>query len=182
MKKSRKQLLFNLCLSGIMAALYVGFDFLATNFSAVFGGNIKISLSGLPIMIVAVFSGPLYAMASGFVGAFIGQLISPYGLTATTLLWVLPAVIRGASMGLLYLAFKRNEKFGILALESVISSILVTGANTFVMYADSKIYHYYSFEYVFGGLIVRIITGVATAIVFALILGPIIKALRKIKI
>ncbi len=36
-----------ICLAGIMAAKYVGLDYLAVTVSAPFGGNLKISLSGL---------------------------------------------------------------------------------------------------------------------------------------
>lgn len=163
-----------------MAALYVAFDYLATYLSAFLGGSIKISLSGLPVMIVAILAGPVYGLATGFIGAFIGQVLSPYGITATTMLWVLPAMLRGLSTGVLFIAFKRNEKFTTLSAIAVISSIIVTAANTFAIYCDSKIYHYYSFEVVFGGIVVRVITGIATAIVFALLLGPIVKAIRKI--
>ncbi len=177
MQKSKNQVV-NLCLSAIMAALYVGLDFLATALSAALGGGMKISFSGLAVIIVAVFAGPLWAMASGFVGALIGQMIT-YGFTATTLLWVSPAVIRGLAMGLLFIAFKKNLKPYILAIETVISSLLVTAANTLVMYIDSKMYGYYSYAYVFGGIVPRVISGVITAVVFAIILPPIIKTLYK---
>ncbi len=174
----QKSMTKKLCLSAVMAAFYVGFDYLATVFSSVFSGTIKISLSGFPIIIAAIVAGPIWGMASGFVGAFIGQMIT-YGFTATTLLWVLPAVIRGAATGLLFIAFKRSCKTYILAVETVISSLLVTTCNTFVMYVDSKLYNYYSYAYVFGGLIPRILSGIITAVVFAVLLPPIIKVLKK---
>ena len=46
-----------MCLAAVMAALYVGLDFLAVSVSAPFGGNLKISLSGLPVIVVAIFGG-----------------------------------------------------------------------------------------------------------------------------
>ena len=79
-----------ICLAGVMAALYVCLDFLAVSVSAPFGGTMKISISGLPVIIVAIFCGPWWGAATGFIGAFIGQLIT-YGISATTVLWVLPA-------------------------------------------------------------------------------------------
>lgn len=167
-----------LCFMGVMVALYVVFDYLATLLGSVFGNSLKISLSGLPVILTAVLFGPLAGTAVGLVGSFIGQMMT-YGFTATTLLWILPAGIRGLSMGLLFLAFRRSTRLIHLSAEVVISSLLVTAANTLVIYLDSKIYHYYSAAVVFGALGVRIITGVATAIVFALLLPPILKAVRR---
>lgn len=46
-----------ICLAGVMAALYVCLDFLAVSVSAPFGGTLKISISGLPVIIVAIFCG-----------------------------------------------------------------------------------------------------------------------------
>ena len=124
-----------------MTAMYIGLDFLAVSGSAPFGGNLKISLSGLPVIIVAIFGGPFWGAATGFVGAFIGQLIT-YGISATTLLRVLPATIRGLSMDLLFHAFKRSLKPGILTLETCISSLLVTLFNTGAMLVEQKLYGY----------------------------------------
>ena len=121
-----------ICLAGVMAALYVGLDFFAVSISAPFGGNLKISLSGLPVLITAMVGGPLWGAATGFVGAFVGQMIT-YGMSATTLLWVLPAVVRGLSMGLLFRAFKKSLKPGILTLETCISSLLVRIPAAYIM-------------------------------------------------
>ena len=41
-----------------MASLYVCLDFLAVSVSAPFGNDLKISISGLPVIIVAVFCAP----------------------------------------------------------------------------------------------------------------------------
>ena len=93
MKKTSKKI----CLAAVMAALYMGLDFLAVSVSAPFGGSMKLSISGLPVIIISAFFGPLWGAATGFVGAFLGQLIT-YGFSATTLLWVLPAPARAPSL------------------------------------------------------------------------------------
>lgn len=168
-----------LCLAGVMAALYVGLDFLAVSVSAPFGGNLKISLSGLPVIVVAIFGGPLWGAACGFVGAFIGQLLS-YGITATTLLWILPAVARGLLMGFLFRLFKRSLKPGILNLETSISSLLVTALNTGAMLVEQKLYGYYSsYLAIFLAVPTRVVAGIVTAIVFSLMLPTIISSLSK---
>ncbi len=168
-----------LCLAGVMAAMYVGLDFLAVSVSAPFGGNLKISLSGLPVIIVAIFGGPFWGAATGFVGAFIGQLLT-YGISATTVLWVLPAVVRGVSMGLLFRAFKRSLKPGVLTLETCISSLLVTIFNTGAMLVEQKLYGYYqSFLAIYVAIPTRVFAGIVTAVVFSLMLPTIIGTLNK---
>ena len=94
MSKNKNTIRF-ICLAGIMAAMYVGLDYLAVTVSAPFGGNLKISLSGLPVIIVSIVAGPIWGATTGFVGAFTGQMIS-YGMSATTLLWVLPEIGRAS--------------------------------------------------------------------------------------
>lgn len=179
MKRKESNKVKFLCMAGIMAAMYVGLDFLAVSVSAPFGGNLKISLSGLPVIIMAVFGGPLWGAATGFIGAFIGQLIT-YGLSATTALWVLPAVVRGLSMGFLFRAFKCSMKPGILTLETCITSLLVTLFNTGAMLVEQKLYGYYqSFLAIYVAIPTRIFAGIVTAIVFSLMLPTILNALNK---
>lgn len=166
-----------LCVCAAMAALYVGLDFLAVTLSAPFGGSMKISVSGLPVIISAVMFGPVFGCVTGFIGAFLGQMIT-YGFTATTLLWCLPAAIRGLLMGALFILFKRSIKNYFLIIETVISSLAVTAVNTFVMYVDAYVYKYP--VTLFGiALVNRIIAGIVTAVLFAVILPPIIKVMKR---
>lgn len=168
-----------ICLAGVMAALYVGLDFLAVSVSAPFGGTLKVSLSGLPVIITAIFGGPLWGAAAGFVGAFIGQLIT-YGISATTLLWVLPAVVRGILSGYLFIAFKRSVRPGVLAIETCISSLVVTALNTGAMLIEQKLYGYYSsYVAIYAAIPSRVFAGILTAIVFSLMLPTIIDSLKR---
>lgn len=167
-----------LCLAAVMAAVYVGLDFLSESASAVFGGSMKISLSGLPVVIVAVCAGPLWGAVTGFIGEFIIQLWM-YGLTPTTLLWVLPAVARGLVMGWLFRAFKKSTHPAILTVETVISSVVVTVLNTIGILIDQTIYGYSSYIATFAKIPLRILTGAISAIIFALILPVVLRSLKK---
>ena len=174
----KKESIKKICLSAVMAALYVGLDFLAVSVSAPFGGSMKLSVSGLPVIIISAFFGPIWGALTGFVGAFLGQLIT-YGLAPTTLLWVLPAVARGIVFGLLFKAFKQSLKSHILCVKTIISALVVTAINTIVLWLDRLIYSYPAA--VLGiALINRVIAAVITSVVFALILPPILKAIKKI--
>ena len=166
-----------MCLAGVMAALYVGLDFLAVSVSAPFGNNLKVSISGLPVIIVALFCGPWWGAATGFIGAFIGQMIS-YGMGPTTLLWVLPAMARGLSMGYLFRLFKRSTKPGILTIETCISSLIVTALNTVALLIDQWMYGYSSYYAIWIAVPGRIIAGILTAIIFSLMLPTILNSLK----
>lgn len=165
-----------MCLSGIMAALYLALDVIAVTASAPLGGNMKISLSGLPVIIVSIYGGPIWGAATGFIGAFLGQLFT-YGLTVTTLLWVLPAVVRGLVVGYLFRLFKKSMNLKVLILETAISSIIVTALNTVVMFIDGKVYHYPQPALV-AEIPSRVVAGVLTAIVFSLMLPTIVDGLN----
>lgn len=174
-----KDKIFLICLCGIMSALYIGLDYIAVSVSAPFGGNLKISLSGLPIIIVSIFGGPIYGAATGLIGSFVSQMLS-YGFSATTILWILPAVMRGVSMGLLFRAFKKSIKPHHLIIETCISSVVVTLFNTIAMIVDHKLYgSYTSLFTIYVGVPMRLLTGVITAILFSLMLPTIVTSLNK---
>ena len=133
----KKKIITRIAICAVLAALYFVLDLISIK-----AGPFKLSVSGLPIIIVAVIYGPIDGMIVGFVGAFLGQLLS-YGFTPTTILWVLPAVLRGLIVGICFR--KQNVKNHPIKLMAVvlISSIIVTTTNTFVMYIDSVILQTY---------------------------------------
>ena len=157
----------------VLAAMYFALSFISIKL-----GNWKISVSGLPVLLGALLFGPLDGFLIGVTGAFLEQLIS-YGITVTTVLWILPIGCRGLVTGL----YAKSRKFELSRRQTVfitvLGALLMTALNTAVMYADSKIFHYYSAAYVFGALAGRIVTGVITAVVFACILPLLTAAIRK---
>lgn len=162
----KRKIITRICVCAILSALYFVLDLISIK-----AGPFKLSVSGLPIIIVAILYGPIDAMIVGFIGAFLGQL--SYGFTPTTLLWCMPAVVRGLFVGLFTKKLNIKERPISLIVIIVISSLLVTTINTVVMYIDSKIYHYYSYAYIFGALFTRYITGIITAIIYS-VLTPVI--------
>lgn len=162
-----------LALDAMLAAMFVALSFLSVNLP-----NIKLSFDSLPILVGAVLFGPIDGLAIGLVGSFISQMIT-YGLTVTTPLWIIPAGIRGLIVGLY--ARKHGFKMNLKQTELIVilSALAVTVANTLVMYLDSIIFGYYSYVYVFGAIIPRIIAGILTAALLAAVLPTIVKALRE---
>ncbi len=140
--------------------------------------NFRITLKALPVLLSGMLFGPVPGLIVGGMGEFIAQLLSEYGLTATTLLWILPHAASGFVVGLLSKAIKYDFTFLKVAVIDIISALLVTLLNTFAMYVDSKMFGYYSKAFVFGALGLKIVTGILTAVVFAAILPSLIKALQ----
>lgn len=158
----------------MLTAMYVVLSLVSLNFA-----NMKITLDSLPIIVGAVLFGPGAGSLVGLMGSFLNQLLT-FGLTPTTLLWMIPAAVRGLVVGLYakHKGFDLTRKNLIFIL--IISSVTVTTLNTAVIYLDSVLYGYYSFAYVFGTLVLRYIAGVATAVVLSAILPPLIKPLKKV--
>ena len=162
-------------LIGLLVAMYV----VLSLFLTVTLWNYKITFEALPILVGAFLLGPVDGFLIGFLGSFLNQLLT-YGFTATTLLWVLPHAASGLIVGLLAKRMKEPWSVTKVAVITVISALCVTCLNTLAMYVDSKMYGYYSKAFVFGALGVRIITGIVTAVVFALIMPTLLKQLKQI--
>lgn len=153
--------------------------FFALSFVSLRLGGQKISISGLPVLMGALLFGPLHGFLIGLVGSFLEQMVT-FGLTATTILWCLPVAIRGLLVGL----YAKWRKFDLGQWELIVvialTALVLTALNTAVMYIDAVIYGYYSYAYVFGALVSRIIVGILTGVVFALVLPPLLKPIKKV--
>ena len=147
----------------MLTAVYVVLNFAGT----VRLGWINISVASLP--------GGLFV---GLLGAFMGQLLT-YGVTATTILWILPQAARGLLVGVYAKHCGYKFSSGQLTLALIGTALVVTALNTGAMYIDSVIYNYYSYAYVFGGLVVRIISGAATAVLMVFVAPPVVNLLNR---
>lgn len=129
----------------MMVAVYVVLNTVGT----IRLGWINISVSALPIIVGALLYGPGGGLMVGLVGAFLGQLMT-YGVTATTVLWIIPPAVRGLLIGLYAkrcgYELSRKQLVGVL----IVTSLVVTLLNTGAIYLDSVIYGYYTYAYVFG--------------------------------
>ena len=142
--------------------------------------NFKFTFEAFPILVASLLLGPVDGLIVGGVGSFIYQILfSGYGITATTLLWVLPHGISGLVVG--YYGKKNNNKldFKKIIFISILSSFIVTSLNLIALYIDSKIYAYYSKTLIFGNLIFKILAGIILAIIYSLVLPKLLSFLKK---
>lgn len=166
---STKQMAMDAVLAAVCAVLgYFGPDL----------GNLKITFEGLPVIVAALLFSPLDGAAVGGVGTLLYQLLR-YGVSATTPLWILPYVLCGLLVGRIgdRCAPERSRlRLGaaVLAGEGLIFLL-----NTGVIWADSKIYGYYSFPYVFGSFFLRAGICAAKTVLYAAVLPGLLAALRR---
>lgn len=162
-----------LAVDAMLAAMFFVLSLFSINLP-----GMKITLDSLPILVAAMLLGPLDGLAVGLIGSFLNQMIT-YGFTATTLLWILPAGLRGLLVGL----YAKRRGFSLSVRQmifiTVLTALLVTALNTLLLYIDSWVYSY-SYIAALPTVVLRIIAGVVTAVVFSLLLPTILAALRRL--
>lgn len=170
----------------VIDALLVALFFVLSMFAVEIGG-VKITFVSLPTVVCALLYGPVDACIVGLLGAFLEQMMK-YGFTVTTVLWLLPAVIRGLLVGLGTVVLRKQ-----MSIEAITSSrkpyvyyavcifagLVTSTANTLVFYADSVINHYYSYAMIFGVFWMRLATGALASFLTATVALPVVAALRK---
>ena len=170
-----------ICRIAILAALYVP---LAV-FASIQIGNVRISFGSLPVVVSALLFGPVESILVAAVGEFFKQLLT-YGITATTVLYLIPPALRGAIIGVAVVQlWKRSQRledrkvlyYGIC----ICAGFATTVGNTLVNWLDSVLYGYYTFAYVFGDFIYRSVVGVLSAIAIATVALPLVTMLRRQK-
>lgn len=176
MQKSRTQ---TLCLVGVLAALYVPLSI----FVAVQMGNVRISFGSLPVVVCALLLGPVESVAAAMVGEFFKQLLT-YGVTATTVLYLIPPALRGLNIGLAAMYVRRRgrplEQRKLLCFAVCIcAAVTTTFGNTMVNLLDSLIYGYYTPALIFGGAVYRFAVGMINSVIMAAIAMPLVTILRR---
>ena len=162
-----------ICLTGMLAALY-----LALNMVGFRAWSFHITFASLPVVVGGLLFGPLEGMLIAAIGEFFNQTLS-YGVTPTTVLWIIPPAVRGLLIGLYAkrcgYALSRRQLVGVL----IVTSLVVTLLNTGAIYLDSVIYGYYTYAYVFGKVGIRIVSGAVTAVAMAFVTPPVLDMLKR---
>ena len=167
-----------ICLVGMLAALY-----LALNMVGFKAWSFHITFASLPVIVGSLLFGPVEGMLIAAIGEFFNQLLS-YGITVTTVLWLIPPAVRGLVVGGSALLLRNERKhledrYVLCYVVCMAAALCTTAVNTAVMYADSVIMGYYSFGYVFGSAVIRGISGILTAVVVATVAIPLVALLRR---
>ena len=162
-----------LATDAILAAMCAALGALALDMN-----SIKITLESFPILLGAMLFGPLDGLVIGAVGTALYQLLR-YGVSATTVLWILPYCVCGLLTGW----YARKKGYRLTVPQSVgiavLAELIVTTLNTGVMYVDAKLYGYYFKGFITGMLAIRYLVCVAKAVVYGVLLPRLIGAVRQ---
>ena len=172
MKLKNQSVVFKMTLLGLSLALCIALSFASINLQF-----IKISLTGLPVIFIAVVYGPLEGALVGGIGEFIYQL-SSYGLTPTTALWILPAVVRGLIVGFMFKQKDVKKHLKLWIFTVILCCLAVTLINTFVIWLDAKIFEYPS-QLTTITILFRFIGSVASAAIYAVVVPTLFEPLIK---
>lgn len=163
-----------LVICAVMIALHIVLEFVSIRI----GNSYKLTFSGLPFIITAIFFGPLTGFATGLVGTFLSQLLT-FGITVTTPLWILPGAMYALSAGLIHKLFKRSMKLIPLGICVFGSGLVNTIFNYIATYFDSRIFNYYSKEFMLVIIPVRLAEWAAVAVICTAVVFVIVKAIQK---
>ena len=169
-----------MCYAALLAAMYLPLSL----YAAVQVGNVRISFGSLPVVAAALLFGPVAAVIVAMVGEFFKQLLT-YGITYTTVLYLIPPALRGLVVGLGALALtslrgqRLEERRTVCYAVCILAAICTTVGNTLINWLDSVIFGYYTPALIFGGLVWRFIVGMINAVVMASLAMPLVKILRK---
>ena len=180
-----------IAIDAVLIAMYFGLSWASVEI-----GGIKLTFVGLASIIAAMVYGPIDGFLVGFLGAFCEQMLK-YGFTATTLLWLLGPAMRGLVVGCAKLIFKRsmstenllrNHRPYVFFAVSIFAGLVVSVLNTTAFYVDAKMFHYYTYELIFGVFWLRLLLAAASSLLMALVTLPVLAgvqhtnfALKKVK-
>ena len=186
-KKKLRFAVKRLVLDAFLIALYVVLGF----WKIPIGNILRINMASFAVVICAVVFSPIDGLIVGFMGEFLSQVLSPYGLTPTTALWAMPEAARGLLLGLIMFIFVKKQLTPAILLKSkamiwylaanIFTGIVASLLNTFALYVDSKMFGYYTYYMVFGILLVRLVLAVAMSGGFGYLALHIAAALKRNK-
>ncbi|HIS02623.1 MAG TPA: folate family ECF transporter S component [Candidatus Pullichristensenella avicola] len=138
---------------------------------------LKLTFASFPIIVSSLLFGCVDGMAVGAIGEFIHQMLT-YGLTPTTILWVLPAFARGLIIGLY--AQKRGFDLNMkqTAVIVLVSSLVVTALNTAALYLDAAIVGYPA-GLNFLRIVLRFVSSVVMAAVYTAVSPQAVRLIRR---
>lgn len=188
MKNKGKMAVKRLAVNAVLIAIY----YTLRCFSIPLGDAFRFTLAPFSVILCALLYGPVDGLIVGLLGEFLSQVLGPYGLTPTTLLWCVGEATRGVTLGLCSMLFLRKwllsgerlngKKIAILLTCCVVTGAVAALCQTFALYVDSNMMGYYNYHMVFGLMVWRILVYVLLSVIFGYLSMPIISALRKAKL
>lgn len=155
-----------------LIALYTVLSLVSANLGAV-----KLTFESFPVLVAALMFGWADGLLVGAVGGFLNQMLT-FGLSVTTLMWIIPNMVRGALVGLYAKKHQYNLTLKQTAGIVLATSLLVTALNTVALYVDSRIFHY-PISLTVGAIALRFVSSVVMAAIYTLVTPRTVALLRR---
>lgn len=177
----KKDYVKKICICAMLAALFVSLELIASNFGKIaFLDNYQIPISCFPLIIASFMFGIGWGTATAVVGSFLSQLSLGYGIGWSTFLWMVPTIVYALTVAILYKVFKSNKNY-VIAIELFISSVVLSVLNIGASYVSN---------WITGGDVVakllaifatlKFVGGIIFAVIFAIVIPPIVKRIKKV--
>lgn len=174
MKLKRKDPVFRITFTALSIALYVALAFVSIRLPGQ-----EITFKGLPLILASIISGPLDGVLVALCGEFLAQLFSPYGLTVTTPLWILPHVARALIVGLMMMHKDAEKNKNTWVFSVILSGIVVTILNSLVMLIDGIIFEYNAHLTTLL-ILIRAASSITVSIIYIIVIPLLIKPLKRL--
>lgn len=172
----RKLAVIDLCICAIGIALHIILEMFCT---IRIGNDLKITLTALPFIVIAFLCGPVEGLITGLVGSFLSQLLT-YGITVTTVLWILPYAVQALIAGLIFRRFQRKINIKTVAVSVFISGLVSVIITWIVSYIDGVvIFKYMTLEVLVALIPIRLVVWVIVSVAYSLVTIAVTKALFK---
>lgn len=161
-----------LAMNAVGIALLVTLSYFALDVA-----QMKLSFASFPIIVCALLFGWVDGMLVGGLGEFIIQIIK-YGLMPTTILWIIPGMVRGVIIGL----YAQRHKFKLSVKQTagivLFSSLVVTALNTVILYFDGIIFGYDA-KLTLLTIALRFVSSVIMAVIYTAISPQVVRLIQK---
>jgi ECF transporter S component (folate family) len=175
-------MIFKIAMTAMFAALSIGLDYVSISI----GWDMKITIHGLPLMIVGFMLGPLYGGMAGLLTGFVRQISGVVPFNIMSIFWMFSYIGWGLIPGLFSLLKKTklNYKFWFILITVIVTSIMATAFNTFAMCMDIWLMsgtgdNYYTYEMILTKLPMRVIVMVIMIVVYVIVTPPILKVFNE---
>ena len=154
-RKKLTALNISLCAAGI--ALHIILELFLT---IRIGNDLKVTLSGLPFLVLAFLYGPWHGFISGLVGTFLSQLLT-FGITLSTPFWIFPYALQALTAGLVFRAFRKRIGIVPVGVSVFAGGLVQVIWNLFASYMDGVVlFKYWTVDVLVALIPVRLLVWV----------------------
>jgi ECF transporter S component (folate family) len=142
------------------------------------GNAIKITLYGFPLIVIGYFFGPIYGLIGGISTGIVSDLTG-YGISLSTLWWILAPICWGVIPGLFTKKFKDNPTVSKIVIVIVTAAFSAYLSNTLGFMLDLWVLNltYVTEELSIASMFIRLGNLALSSVAYSIIMLPLIRVL-----